>query len=248
MTPLEVWDVLVDGTPLHAIPRTEHFPSALARLTRSLISGEARSGSSSPFPPACRDITHIALVGGAADTLDWPPDALPRLTIASPEHCAERGGHALLARLGQRGLVVDLGQSRLKIAGPDRRWTHPRDYQQIPISARPVTDEGRAALLTFFADALREAVHATAPEALVLALPCELAPDGTPGTCSYPWRAGDPIVLDLLGAAGLTDLPTHLLNDAELAALGVAELPPPSGTTLVLTLGFGVGGALLKVP
>ena len=65
------------------------------------------------------------------------------------------------------------------------------------------------------------------------------------GTCTYPWLKGDGIVSEILAAAGLAGVPTWLLNDAELAALGVAERGPVRQPTLVLTLGFGVGGALL---
>ncbi len=36
-----------------------------------------------------------------------------------------------------------------------------------------------------------------------------------------------------------------LLNDAELAAIGVAERGPIAAPTLVLTVGFGIGGALV---
>jgi hypothetical protein len=246
VTPLEIWDVLVDGTPLHAVPRGPDFPAALARMSRSLIAGSAVGGASTRFPPACRDIVRVALVGGAAEAIAWPRDALPRLHVPRAEHCAERGGRAILTRASLRGLVVDLGQSRLKIASEDRRWSHPRDLLAIPISGRPVDGRGRAALVKFFAGALREAAAHSAPQALVLALPCEVAANGALGTCSYPWRAGEPIVPELLAAAGLADLPTWLLNDAELAAIGVAEPSPPPGVTLVLTLGFGVGAALLR--
>ena len=80
----------------------------------------------------------------------------------------------------------------------------------------------------------------------VFALPCEVAPDGAPGTCSYPWPAGDPILPDILAAADLTATPTFVLNDAELAVIGVATRPPIAAPTLVLTVGFGIGGALLR--
>ncbi|MFZ6186206.1 hypothetical protein ACOXH8_46335, partial [Nannocystis pusilla] len=71
-------------------------------------------------------------------------------------------------------------------------------------------------------------------------------PDGALGTCSYPWRAGEPIVEAFLDASELGGVPTLLVNDAELAAIGVAEDGVAPGVTLVLTLGFGVGGALVQ--
>ncbi len=51
---------------------------------------------------------------------------------------------------------------------------------------------------------------------------------------------------EILAAAGLARVPTLLLNDAELAAIGVATRPPIAAPTLVLTVGFGIGGALLR--
>ncbi len=111
---------------------------------------------------------------------------------------------------------------------------------------RPVEGLGRAALIDLVAGALREAADEAAPEAIVLALPCELSPEGALGTCSYPWRAGDAIVSEMLAAAGLATVPTILINDAELAAVGVAEQMSVDAPTLVLTVGFGLGGALLR--
>lgn len=244
VTPLEVWDVLVDGTPLHAVPRGPEFEKALARMSAALIAGTAVSESATRFPAACREIVRVALVGGAVGAVEWT-GPVPVLPVAGPERCAERGGLAILRRAGQRGMVVDLGQSRLKVWSGGRRWSLPREFEKIPISGRPVDGRGRAALVEFVADALREAAG-PAVEAIVFALPCEISADAEIGTCSYPWAAGEQIVPEMLAAAGLAGVPTRVLNDAELAAIGVAEDCTMSGVTLVLTLGFGVGGALLR--
>jgi hypothetical protein len=167
------------------------------------------------------------LVGGATHTVTWPSTGIPAIHHPDPEACAEHGGRSILAALGRRGLVIDLGQSRLKLAGTTRR-SYPRDFTRIPPSPRPVTHEGRDALIAFVAAALREAAEDEPPHALVLALPCEISADGALGTCSYPWSAGDPIVPEILAAAGLAHLPCVLLNDAELAAIGVAAHGPRS--------------------
>lgn len=247
VTPLELWDVIVDGVPLYQVARGPGFAAALTRAVEALAGGVAVSESGSVFPAACRGITQVVLVGGAAQDVLWDSSKIPAAPASDPERCAERGGRAILARAGVRGLVVDLGQSRLKVWGEQRRWSHPRDLVAIPISMRPVEGIGRAALVAFVAGALREATAHAQPEAIVLALPCEVAADGAPGTCSYPWRAGEAIILkEMLDAAGLADVPTWLVNDAELAGIGVAEDRPEGATTLVLTLGFGVGGALVR--
>lgn len=243
VVPLEVWDLLVEGVPLYRIARDRDFGGVLGRAAEALASGMATSESGARFPDACRSIRRVVLVGGAAEDIVWCNASLPAERALDPEHCAEQGGRAILA--GQRGLVVDLGQSRLKIASAARRRVYARDFDAIPASLRPIDGTGRAALLAFVAGALREAVAWDPPEALVLALPCEVSDDGVIGTCSYPWQSGDGIVGEILEAAGLAGLTTWVLNDAELAALGVVAHGAREAGTLVLTLGFGVGGALL---
>lgn len=245
VVPLEVWDLVVDGVPLYRADRGRGFGALLGRATEELIDGAAISESVPRFPAGCREIQRVVLVGGAAGDVAWTCARVPAVHAAGADRCAEHGGLAILARAGKRGLVVDLGQSQLKIRGAGRRVLT-RDLERIPVSQRPVDGTGRAALVAWVAAALRDAVDGAPPEAIVLALPCEVADDGTLGTCSYPWPAGDTIVPEILAAAGLADVPTWLLNDAELAAIGVAEQAPGAGTTLVLTLGFGVGAALVR--
>jgi hypothetical protein len=248
VAPLELWDLVVDGVPLYRVDRGAGFGAALGRAVESLIDGVAVSESGARFPAECHDIREVVLVGGAAGEVVWASDRVPARLAADAEHCAEQGGRALLAQLGARGLVVDLGQSRLKVSGARRR-VYPRDLAAIPVSSRPVDGNGRAALVTFVAAALREATRDEQgderPAAIVLALPCEISQTGELGTCSYPWCAGDTIVPEILAAAGLDEVPTLLLNDAELAAIGVAA-DPFAAPALVLTLGFGVGAALLR--
>lgn len=242
VTPVELWDLVVAGAPLYAAPRDATFGRTLARAVEALIAGEAACESATALPADCRRIARVVLAGGAAGHVRWDSERVPA-TRAAPR-CAERGGRAILA--GARGIVVDLGQSRLKLLAADgRRWSLARDLAAIPISGRPVDGAGRAALIAFVAGGLRAAAEAGC-ERIVMALPCEISPDGALGTCSYPWRAGEPIVAEFLAAAGLAGVPTRLVNDAELAAIGVAEDGVPPGVTLVLTLGFGVGAALVQ--
>lgn len=242
IVPLELWDLIEGGTPLYQRERGPDFGHHLAASVDALISGRATSESHAVYPEPCRDIRQVVLVGGAASTITWPTTTIP--AFHHDPACAEQGGRSILAAMHHHGLVIDLGQSLLKITGTTRR-TYPRDFTAIPISSRPVAPHGRDALVTFVAAALREAADEQHPEALVLALPCEIAADAALGTCSYPWSAGDPIVTDILTAADLTDIPCILLNDAELAAIGVATRTVVQTTTLVITVGFGIGAALV---
>lgn len=245
--PLEVWDLVVDGVPLYRADRGEGYGARLGRAVESLIDGAAQSVSGTVFPALCRAIDRVVLVGGRAHEVVWTRSRVPARLAADAERCAEQGGRAILERLGVTGIVADLGQSLLKVSGVRRR-VYPRDLAKIPVSQRPVEGLGRAALVDFVATGLREAAEDHHPGAIVLALPCELSDAGVLGTCSYPWRAGDAIVPEILAAAGLAEVPTVLINDAELAAVGVAERGPITAPTLVLTVGFGIGGALLRSP
>ena len=172
--PLEIWDVVVDGVPLYRIERGVGFGAALGRAAEALAAGVAESESGTRFPDACRAIRRVVLVGGAADEIVWRSAHLPAEHSSDSEHCAELGGLAILRRAGKRGLVVDLGQSRLKIGSGECRRTYARDFDAIPVSQRPVDGAGRQALVAFVTTALREAARAEPPEALVLALPCEI--------------------------------------------------------------------------
>jgi hypothetical protein len=245
IVPLELWDLIVDGAPLYRAERDRSFGATLARGVETLCSGAAASESGARFPDACRTIRRVVLAGGAAAELAWTSARIPAFEAPDGEFCGERGGLSILARAGARGLVVDLGQSRLKVSSGAARRVYPRDLEAIPVSGRPVDGTGREALVAFVAGALLEASAGLRPEALVLALPCEISPEGVLGTCTYPWTPGDSIVTEILARAGLGEVPGFLLNDAELAAVGVAAREPAAGTTLVLTLGFGVGGALV---
>lgn len=246
VVPLEVWDLVVDGVPLYEVERGAGFGAVLGRAVEQLIDGVAVSESWPAFPAECREICRVVLVGGAAREVVWTSSRVDASRAVDAERVAERGGHAILARAGKRGLVVDLGQSLLKISG-ERRWVVPRDFNSIPVSRRPVDGRGRAAVVEFVGEALREVVRDEGvPGAVVMALPCEISAGGEIGTCSYPWAAGDSVVSEMLMSGGIDEVPGWLLNDAELAAIGVGEQVHGAGVTLVITLGFGVGAALLR--
>ncbi len=143
-----------------------------------------------------------------------------------------------------------MGQTALKVFQGKDRILYPRDWRALP-DAQEVTagerQRKRHALRSFVASALRD--HAEpGPEAVVLALPCDF-PGGVPGACSYAGLEGDAdFVAAVLAQAGLTGVLCVVLNDAVLAALSARELFAGRlpARTLAVTLGFGVGGALLE--
>jgi hypothetical protein len=137
---------------------------------------------------------------------------------ADPVFAAARAG-ALLAPA-----CADVGQTSIKLVMNGKAWLRPRDRG---------TD--------FIARALSEL---SGP--CVIALPCELDDDLQLTECSYDWSANDlPLILRKAGLGQETAL---ILNDAELAGVAAMNDPqvPKDKRTLVLTLGFGVGAALIR--
>jgi hypothetical protein len=163
---------------------------------------------------------HVHLLGGAARR-PFVAEALRATVAEEPVFAAARAGAELAAS------CADVGQTAIKLVMNGRQWLHPRDQ------SRPAID--------FIAGALAEL---TGP--CLLALPCVLEDDLKLTDCSYDWSAGD--LRPLLRKAGLDEEKALIMNDAELAAVASMNDPrvPRKKRTLVLTLGFGVGAALLR--
>jgi hypothetical protein len=120
--------------------------------------------------------------------------------------------------LAHAELVVDLGQTSVKCGLGDRRWR--------------VERAGRGAR-----EVLGEALSGVHGLRTLVGVCAEVADDGTLGPSTYPDLSVG-LVRELLGEVAIA-------NDAELAALLALRELPPGGKTLVLTLGFGVGGAII---
>lgn len=88
-----------------------------------------------------------------------------------------------------------------------------------------------------------------APAGIVCALPSRLDDLGNPEGSSYIGMKDDISLLpDGLALAGLHRTAILTLNDAELAAVSARLHPLVRPPTLVLTIGFGVGAALISRP
>jgi hypothetical protein len=250
LLPLEVWDVLIDDTPVYLLPQADQ-PQAVAELVCLLRGGRARRLRADSALPQL-SIDRVVLAGGgplARTRLAMRERGIEAELADEPLWIAEAGGRALLSTLCDPalGAVLDVGQTSLKLCFGGHRKRLPRPLGQVPLELHardPLCQPGfRANTVAFIAGAL---LHQPPPRALVLALPCEIADDLSVAGCSYPWLAGDPtLVGDILAAAELSHVPCLLLNDAELAAYSVSLTRPPGAATLVLTLGLGVGSAYL---
>jgi hypothetical protein len=221
IVPVEVWDYPVAGRMLQEWRDDPAFPARVAEVVAA----------------AYPDIAHVHLMGGGAD--DRFVDALAARGIATTREpdpfAAARAGAAL------RGACADVGQTGIKLASGTRTWRVARDLARapmrddVPLADRPAA---RATTIAFLADALRGL-----GKAALVGLPCEIAAD-VPRSCTYCWPDPDPaLVADLARASGVA---IEIVNDAELAALAAERDPRvPPGTCLVLTIGFGVGAAVL---
>lgn len=218
---LELWDALVRGRPLFDQRDAPTYPELVAEVT---LQAAARHRASRVFlaggDPRLRDVERLLRRSGSTS-----------IQIADdPVFVAEPAARELLAPHA-RTLAIDAGQTSLKIF---TRGTRLR-------VARPAGCVGADAFLAW----LGEIVRAQGPlDAWLVGLPCEI--DGAHGrACSY-FDA-----LDLADLAALCQAPLAVTSDAELAAhsaiLGWSTRDePPSG--LVLTLGHGLGAALVLPP
>lgn len=246
--PLEVWNAEVDGRILHDWQDDASFPWRLATLVRSLVRGRVQPTSGAP-PDWFRQLGAIVLAGGAARATHLEvlrAAGLHALRLEDPIFGPVRAGFG-------RGptevdLCADVGQTSIKLFDGRHAWRLDRDPARAPVrSETPPSSraEARAQTLRFIADALRSRGR---PRRVRLALPCEL-PEGAPASCTYCWDDPDPAWPGELAA--LLDLETdalELLNDAVLAAWAAADHPgiDRRRPVLVLTLGFGVGAAILE--
>jgi hypothetical protein len=247
---LEIWDLEVRGVTLFAARNEPDFGARLAEGIEAIRRGAARTRSGFRVPDACCHIDALFAGGGG---LTGSIEAELR-AIGLPFHdggafAGEAGGLDLLDAMGARsGLVIDVGQTAIKISSRHDRLRFPRDLEQLPIS-RPLGDRGepRDPFRSFVAGALTSAMRDFGEaDAIVLALPAELDDAGRPEGSSYPGLQGDgDLVAAVLARAGIPGARAALLNDGELAALSAKRVVPAAATALVLTIGFGIGGALL---
>lgn len=248
--PLEIWDAPAGEGKLHERIGAPLLDAVAGDPER----GEARAVELllEALVPFLRRLHaehafEVAFLGGGLTLLEGLPPALPAaepFALQLSGHgrfAAAPGGRAILARIGRpRGVVVDVGQTSVKVSAPARRTLVERE-------------DGRSDVASV-ADAIVRGIPAEGDAAMVLALPCELDDALVPGNSTYAGWEGDAGLVPRLVQAVRDRLPDRhplrgddaaflVLNDAELVAVsGACELP---GRKLVaLTLGHGPGAAL----
>lgn len=254
VVPIELWDLELGVGILWDRMEGGALPHALAEAVERLRDGTARTRSRTAIPALARTLGAVWLAGGRACSICarslGAAAGVPVWIADDPTAFAERGARALVPDAAALA-VIDLGQSRLKLFVGGRRFEHARPWDRLPLRDGSVAIDparARTALRRWVGEALVDAATRTGtrPDAVVLALPCELPDAPIPGHSSYPGLQGDvAFVPDVLARAGWCPDRVLVLNDAELAAVAAGLDPRTHGTpTLVLTLGFGVGGAL----
>jgi len=233
IVPLELSDVLIEGTTLVGRREDPTFYASLAAAVVALRNGDAVRDSGDRVPP--RPWTVVSLVGGVLDEARARDafDAAGIMLDVVSDDAFFAASHALEA-LGENGalradaVVIDVGRSAIKAAGPGGRISRRRVCPAV--HGDEPSAELRAAFAAEIAAALVDACPGRPPSFVLL---------GMAG-------GGIPLVRDVLDRAACSESPAAIVNDAVLAAWALARRSPcRSPYQLVLTVGLGVGAALI---
>ncbi len=253
ISPLEVWDVVTPAGPLYAAATARARADGIVSMLRALVAGSAvraRGGvvavsvNGDDDGPVAFD---RVVVGGGGDIASVVAAIVAAGFVADAAgvYVGTDGGCVLCAG-AKDALIVDVGQTSIKrwYRGERSRTARPPTIPMEQLTREPQARAlARAHTVRFIATALQTAQP---PSRIVLALPCEIDDDLVVQGCSYPWHDDDcALVNDVARAAGIDDsVDVGVINDAELAACTVVD----DGVTLMLTVGLGVGAALVRRP
>lgn len=253
--PLELWDLWVNGRTLWETMNGGNFPDVLCGIIQKLRRGEGETRSEGPVPDVIKGFDSLFVSGrrsqepplfAALRGLD-----LPTIFTRTPDHPGSVQGLHLLGDFGG-GWLCDLGQSALKICAASQSMKFGRDLQRLPIRVEGSMESiplQRQQLRDWLSESLRIfSTRAEVPEAILFALPSRLDDAAVPESSSYIGMEEDGMLIhDVVKAAGVNPRRVMVMNDAELAALDALCEPQLQGRakTLVITLGFGLGAALI---
>ena len=256
IVPLEVGDLWVDGRLLGGLEDFDDFLRTLRRAIEILHTGQGATRSNGPLTRSVAGFDAVFVTGGCSSkksvetTLDGMP--FPVVFDADGIFAGAWGGLEWLRERRVSGWVMDLGKSQLKIVTREKRWAFPCDRRRLSAKVLCLREQPqqRRRLREFLALKLQFAMAEAQerPRGLLCALPTRVDAEGTPKGDGYAGMQDYRLLLpESAELAGLGGLPIHVLNDAELAGLGARLDPRLAGfrKVLVLTLGSGIGAALL---
>jgi len=257
VVPLELWDLWIGGRILWDVMGDTEFPEVLGRTLRELQRGIGATRSEGCVPAVIADFDAIFVTGGRSQESSLR-SALSTLTLpvclsSTPQNPGRVAGLELLTQRGSvKPWICDLGQASFKLCSSSASRQFARDLEKLPIrrdTPDEVVAEQRGTLRQWLATSLRAFGEITAPpDALFFALPSRLDDSGNPEGSSYIGMAGDTtLVAEAIEMSGLAPRFGLVVNDAELAALDASAEPTLFGSSkiLVITLGFGLGAALV---
>jgi hypothetical protein len=236
------------------------FPAILRHALAALRHGEGETRSEGRLPAVSAGFDSLYVAGRRSSEpvlqshlsgLD-----LPVVFSRTPDFPGREAGLRLLDGLpSTNGWVCDLGQTSLKISHRTQCMTFARDMKRLPLRTDGPGEsipQQRCALREWLVDSLRTfSAAAGAPDSLLVALPSRLDDSAIPEGSSYIGMANDgSLIADVINTVGgpLASLRhVRVMNDAELASLDAIAEPTLRGCakTLVITIGFGVGAALV---
>lgn len=258
VSPLELWDLWVDERILWECMATPQFPEILRACVTQLQRGEGATRSEGPVPKEIAGFDAIFASGGRSrePTLRAALQelGLPVAFSATPDFPAQAEARKLLTSRGStHPWICDLGQTSFKVCTAGKAQVYSREHSALPVRTENSEEEireQRSEIRAWLYAALGHfrRLAARPPDAMFFALPSRLDDAGVPEGSSYIGMAGDAtLVPDVLELTQLCPDLVLTANDAELAALEVAshrELDRAK-KVLVLTIGFGVGAALV---
>ena len=255
ITPAEVWDLPVDGRAFwQRLGSTRLAERSAAGVGEPAIAAEFAEVISRALPLIAARLgafERVVLAGGLTALEGYGVQGAAVLP----------GGAFCAAGAADSGaeLVVDIGQTAHKLALGAHRVLIERDLQRCPLVTvehhANLSPQRRAELGTaaceFAAESIARGLQLGDARTLWLALPVALDDELRPGDCTYPgWEGDAGLVRRMLSLAcelaGRTPARVKVANDAELAALSASKAGLCSGRTLVLTLGFGPGAAVVE--
>ncbi|MES2824109.1 MAG: hypothetical protein V4732_10945 [Pseudomonadota bacterium] len=257
ITPLEIWDSITPQGILWDSMYKQDFPETLKNVIQQIHAGLAVTASKLEINPISRAFDALYVAGGGA--LDpriinaLKQLSVPIIVAPDPVFSGVPGGNKILANHGLEGIVIDLGQTQIKIANAGELHTFKRDFAAIPIRSETESEQDAVQLQSFVryvSSSIAETIKNTVkPKGIVLALPCDIDNDGVLGGSSYAGMKGNADLVDsIIHHANLEDVQVLLLNDAELTAASALHDKNviKFNKILVITLGFAVGATILE--
>lgn len=257
ITPLEIWDCVTKDGSLWDSKQGDNFPEILRDTLENIRSGSAKTLSNLFISESSSDFDSIFIAGGDAQSpaliQTLSTMGVPIIASRDPLFSGECGGESILKDNGLEGVIVDVGQTQIKISINGRRSLFRRDLDKLPIrdKEQQLLDlKNASSLQDFVSQSIIQSIgNKNSPAALVLALPCWISAKGKLGGSSYIGMRDNKVLVDeIVKFSSLNDSPIFLLNDAELTAHSAISNKKVSRykRTIIITLGFGVGAAILE--